>query len=134
MMRIGGLLVTLLIALSACGCGQRPRLDVVPSIDDGGHVVFDIPRTDVNGLLGFRIEDETGKALWHVRMSYDKGSRITYGVLPTGGNMAAQQEVPTDGSPPPEIRGRRVRVKVDYQYDEFAAASVDEFEKTVDVP
>jgi hypothetical protein len=134
MPRASGLLVIALAALWACGCGQRPRLHVVPSLDAGSRVVFDMPRTDVNGLLEFRVEDEAGKALWHVHMSYEKGHRITYGVLPTGGNMTARQEVPTDGSAPPDIRGRRVQVRVTYQYDEFAAASAGHFEKTVDVP
>jgi hypothetical protein len=96
-------------------------------------VVFDVPRTDVNGLLGFRVEDETGTVLWQVETSYDQGRRITYGALPTGGNMAARQVVPADGAAPPDIRGRRVRVRVKYQFDDPAPSAAD-FEKTVEVP
>jgi hypothetical protein len=39
MLRTRGLLVTALAALWVCGCGQRPRLDVVPSLDEGRPVV-----------------------------------------------------------------------------------------------
>jgi hypothetical protein len=128
------MLLLSLVAIGSGSCGQSPRLDVSASIDEGGRVVFDVPRRGVNGLLGFRVEDEAGKVLWDVSMSYEQGRRITFGVLPTEGNMKARQIVPADGSAPPDIRGRRVRVRVGYQYDELTAASAASFEKTIQVP
>lgn len=132
MVRTAKLLVSLVIAMSTVGCGQRPRMDVQVAVEDG-RVVFDVPRSDENGLLGFRVEDEAGAILWQVKMSYDEGRRITYGVLPTGGNMAARQVVPADGAAPPDIRGRTVRVRVEYQYDD-PAPSAAHFDKVVRVP
>jgi len=121
-------------AIVVGGCGQRPRLDVTASVDESGRVVFDVARRDVNGLLGFRVEDEAGGVLWEVSTSYEQGGRITYGVLPTEGNMKARQIAPADGSAPPGIRGRRVRVIGEYQYDDFAAPSAGTFEKMIEAP
>ena len=132
-MRTARLLILILLTVPSGGCGQRPRLDVQVAVE-GGRVVFDIPRTDVNGLLGFWVKDEAGVVLWRVDLSYEKGRRITYGVLPAGGNAAARQVVPADGAAPPDIRGRRVVVRVTYQYDELTAPSAGNFEKTVQVP
>jgi hypothetical protein len=122
------LVATLTLTLAGCG----PRVDVQVSVVDG-RVVFDVPWSGTNGLLGFRVEDEAGAVLWDVKMSYDQGHQITYGVLPTGGNMTAQQVVPPDGAAPPEIRGRRIRVRVTYQYDDPAPSAAD-FEKVLQVP
>ena len=125
------LLTPLLVAVT--GCGQHPKLDVSASVEDE-QVAFDVPRTDVNGLLSFRVEDLKGTVLWQVDMSYEQAKRIIYGVLPTGGNITAKQVVPSDGSAPPNIRGREVQVRIEYQYDEFAAASAASFVKLVQIP
>ena len=127
-------LLGVLAAVGWVGCGQRPRLDVITSVDEKGRVVFEVPRSDVNGLLSLKVADESGKLLWEVDMSYEKGTQITYGILPTGGNMTARQIVPADGAAPPDIRGRRVHIHVEYQYDEFMAPSAGHFEKFIDVP
>ncbi|MFL5341228.1 MAG: hypothetical protein ACJ8F7_13860 [Gemmataceae bacterium] len=122
-------LLPLVVVTGVTGCGQHPRLDVSVSIVDG-RVAFDIPRRDVNGLLAFRVENANGTILWHIEMNYEKRRQIIYGVLPASG----KQTVPSDGSVPADIRGREVRVRVEYQYDEFAAPSAGEFVKTVQVP
>ena len=127
------IILGLAVVICVSGCGQRPRIDVSVSIDDG-RVAFDIPRRDVNGLLSFRVEDLNGKVLWQINVSYELGQRIIYGVLPTGGNMDAKQVIPSDGKAPPDIRGHSVRVIVEYQYDELMAPSAADFEKTVQVP
>jgi hypothetical protein len=93
-------------------------------------VVFEVPHTDLNGLLRFRVDDEGGAVLWQIDLSSEQGRRITYGLVPTSG----KQLVPANGTAPPDIRGRRVQVRVKYQYDEFTAPSAAEFKKTIQVP
>ena len=122
----------LALSLFLSGCGQHPRIDVTPGIESG-RVVFSIAARDMNGLLGFAVMDGTN-ALWEVSTSYDKGTKIVYGVLPTTGNMAARQVFPAPGVAPASIGGKTVTVRVDYQYDHGLAACVGHFEKSVQVP
>jgi hypothetical protein len=77
---------------------------------------------------------EGEKTLWSVSMSYEKGHRIVYGVLPTGGNMAAKQSTPANGAAPPDIRGKTVNVRVSYQYDSGFAACSGSIQRTVVIP
>jgi hypothetical protein len=115
------------------GCSQVPRIDVVPVVENQ-RVVFDIPHSGVNGILGFEVEDESGKPLWVVKTSYEKGRKFIYGVLPTGGNMEAQQEFPPANRLPAEVRGKTVTVLVTYQYDSHMAPCSGTYRKTVRVP
>jgi hypothetical protein len=131
------LLITCLIPLAyfSCadfGCGQRPRLDVTPTLEDG-RVVFNVPFSDVNGILRFTVEDELGKLLWDVDTPYYKGHTITFGVPPRRGDRVARQEFPPDGQPPPDIRGKTVRVSIEVQYDS-PIPSTRTFKRTVQVP
>lgn len=104
-----------LAAIFGCaGCG--PRIDVRVAVEKD-QVVFHVPHSGVNGLLLFRVQDEAGTPLWQVQLNYEKGERIVYGVLPTGGNAPARQDIPSGTRPPPDIRGKVVKVIVDYQYD-----------------
>jgi hypothetical protein len=121
-----------LTLLAFLGCGQRPRLDVVPTLEEG-RVVFNVPFSGINGLLQFTVEDESGKRLWDVKTSYYKGHAITYGVLPTGGSTVIRQDFPPNDQPPPDIRGKTVRVSIEYQYDD-PIPSARTFKKTVQVP
>src|SRR6516162_9142792 len=88
------------------GCGQNPRIDVVPEIENG-RVVFKVPHSGINGILSFRVM-EGDKDVWIVLPHYETGHRIVYGELPTGGNMPAEQTVPAPGQPLPDIRGKSV--------------------------
>lgn len=124
----------IILACCFCGCGQNPKIDVTARVENG-KLVFDVPHSDINGLLHFRVSNVTGKHLWSITMAYEQGKTITYGELPTGGNNTAQQLVPYDGvSAPPEIWGRPVSVVVGYQYDEFMAASMGDFLKDLNIP
>lgn len=114
-------------------CGQNPKIDVTAKTENG-KIIFDIPRKDINGLLGFRVGDGGGKYYWDVDLHYDQSRAITYGELPTAGNSDAAQVIPSDGSLPPEIWGKTITIFVDYQYDEFGAASVSTYEKTLQMP
>jgi hypothetical protein len=124
--------VAVVVLLLISGCGQHPRIDISPTVE-GGQVVFHVPFSGVNGLLKFAVKDgET--MLWDVTMSYDKGHKIVYGVLPTGGNMPAKQVFPPPGQAPRDIRGRTVTVCVEYQYDDGFSACCRSFKKVVEVP
>lgn len=108
-------------------------MDVTARVDNGD-VVFDIPWSDANGLLGFAVAEEDGNRLWEVRLPYEKGHQIVYGELPTGGNMKATQVIPADGSSPPDIKNQKVRIWVEYQYDYKLSAISGSFEKTLQIP
>lgn len=121
--------ILLIIFISGC---QIARVDVSPAIENG-QVVFNVPHRGINGILYFQVE-ENGETVWEVRTSYEQGHKIVYGELPSGGNMSAQQLVPEDGQAPPDIRGKRVTVKVSYQHDKGLAPSASTFEKEVLIP
>ena len=114
------------------GCGQNPRIDVTPGVENG-RVVFRIVARGMNGLLGFTVMEGTD-TLWKVDTSYEKGTKIVYGVLPTGGNMAARQVFPSPGVVPTAIDGKQVTVRVDYQYDGGFTACLGYFAKSVQIP
>jgi hypothetical protein len=111
---------------------RGPRINVYPAIENG-KVVFEIPYTGINGLLGFKVE-EGERTVWAIKTSYERGHEITYGVLPTGGKMVAHQIVPPSGERLPDIRGKRVTVSVEYQYDSGFAACSDSFSTPLDIP
>jgi hypothetical protein len=125
-------LLWLALSLLLSGCGQNPRIDVTPGIENG-RVVFSIAARGMNGLLGFAVMDGTN-TLWEVSTSYEQGTRIVYGVLPTGGNMAARQVVPATGVLAAPIGGMVVTVRLDYQYDAGFAPRVGHFEKSMQIP
>jgi hypothetical protein len=114
------------------GCGQNPRIDITPGLESG-HVVFNVAATGMNGLLRFAVMGGTN-ALCEVDTSYDRSTKVVYGVLPTNGNMAARQVFPPPGVTPASIRGKMVTLRVDYQYDHGFAPCVGHFEKSVQVP
>ena len=126
----GILCVPLFLFLS--GCGQNPRIDVTPGVENG-RVFFHIVASGMNGLLGFTVMDGTNR-LWEVDTSYEKGTKIVYGILPTGGNMAARQIFPPPGVVPTAIDGKQVTVRVDYQYDSKFTPCVGHFAKSVQIP
>ncbi len=114
------------------GCGQHPRIDITPAIENG-RVVFDVPFSGTNGLLGFGVSDGS-KTLCAVSTSYEKGHKIVYGVLPTDGNMPAKQTFPPLGDALPDIRGKTVTVWVEFQSDSGLSACCSSFEKVVAIP
>lgn len=111
---------------------QEPRVDV-SAVVRGKYVRFNIPYAGINGILGFGVEDNTGKPLWTVRTSYEKGHTIVYGTVPAGGNMPACQLFPPEGKPA-DIRGQTVTVWIEYQYDKGFAPCCHTFRKTLVIP
>jgi hypothetical protein len=126
-------IVAAIAASSVLGCGQRPKLDVSAIIVDD-EVVFEINHSGINGILNFQVSDETG-VLWSVSTSYERGHRITYGVLPPRADdlhLEAEQKYPLAGKPK-GIRGKNVAVSITYQYDDFVACA-GHFNKNVQIP
>ena len=132
--RFFGLALTGLLLASETGCGHS--IDVTAAVE-GGKVVFHVPHSRINGLLSFRVEDEAGDLLWHAKLDYEKRDRIIYGpVLVKDHNEAymwAKQEWPGAFQPPPDIRGKVVRVIIDYQYDTLTP-NAGQYVTTVKVP
>ena len=106
-----------------------PYVDVFATVEDG-RVVFNIPHHGTS-LLSFDVEDSAEKPLWHVGLASEKGHRIYYGTLPTGGNMPATQAFPVAGKPPKDIRGKRVIVRL--VYTDGSGGFTNEFEKVLDI-
>ena len=121
----------LTLILIGGGCGQNPRINVRPGFEDG-RVVFNITAKGINGLLGFAVMEGTN-TLWEITTSYERGTKIVYGELPTGGNMGAKQMVPPLGILPPPIQGMAVTVRVDYQYDDWYPLQ-GHFQKSMQIP
>ncbi len=130
---IGVFIVTSVLFVYFRGCGQHPVVSVSAKVE-GNDVVFHIPHYDVNGLLGFEVADNQGVVLWRIKLPYEKGHAITYGVLPQGGNMAARQEIPPPPTTPSPIRGKTVFVRVEYQYDADFAASIGSIQQQLTIP
>ncbi len=124
--------LSLLFSVLLTGCGQNPRIDVTPEIQ-GGRTVFNIAASGINSILGFAVMDGT-RVLWEIDLSSEKATTIVYGVLPTGGRMAAEQKFPSFPAVPPPIDGKFITVRVDYQYDSNFAACMGQFEKTMQIP
>ena len=131
--------IAALISLNLVGCGQRPRIDVLVTIEDG-HVVFDLPHSGMNYINNVKVLGDDGKPLWHIHVGgqkwQGKSLKITYGVLPpaeTDSNSAPHQFFPRENQPPRDIRGKTVQVEVYYQYDS-PAPSMATFRKSVEIP
>lgn len=132
--RFAGCVIVLMIL---CGCGQHPKIDVTANVENG-KVVFDIPYSDINGLLGFAVTDEAGKAYWIMSLPYVKANQIVYGEFPPvddyRSTSSIHQTSPAEGQEFLDIRGKEVNVEVQYQYDEPFAACVGSFKKRIVIP
>jgi hypothetical protein len=121
------------------GCGQQPVIDVVPAIDDEGRVVFDLPRKGIYRLDRFTVKDEQGKLVWDVDSLHEvkqkTWQKITFGVLPPQNKPYSppQQVFPPEDRPPQDIRGKTVKVIVQYTYDTNLAPYTGIFEKFVSI-
>jgi hypothetical protein len=126
-------IVISIVLLTLLGCGQHPRVDAVPEIRDN-RIFFVLSTKDINRLLGFKVQDDSGRLLWDLGFSYEKIQEIEYGVLPiTSGSVAPRQVFPPEDEPPENIRGKTVIVSIEYQYDSIVARS-GTFKKTLKIP
>src|SRR5437879_10090153 len=100
---LGAMVTVAFITLSLAGCGQRPRVDVNATIEDG-HVVFDVPHSGLNEIMSVRIQEQGGgELIWHLSLGSQnahKGSlKVTYGVVPP---RETQLEIPPSQIFPPD--------------------------------
>jgi hypothetical protein len=129
-----------LISLSLAGCGQRPRVDVSATIEDG-RVVFDVPHSGMNEIMSIRVKEQNGELIWHLSLGsqnwHKEALKVTYGVVPpreTDLEIPPSQIFPSDNTPPRNIRGETLNVLIEYQYDSGLAACAGSFSKTLKVP
>jgi hypothetical protein len=115
------------VLLLLAGCAQVPKVDVTPTVKDD-RVVFAIQVTEgeIDGVHGFEVQDENGRTLWDVN--------LTYGVLPTDGNMPAEQKFPPNDEAPPDIRGKTVKVILLYGYQHNLTLPLGMEFKTLQIP
>ena len=127
------LIVTTIIAVAFGWWSEvvLPWVDVHARLE-GEDVVFDITHVGIEGIRKIRVNDNVGQRLWALDLQYEKGHRITYGIVPSGGSMPGRQIFPAEGRPE-SIRGRRVTVWIEYFYMETAPCR-REFRKEFDIP
>jgi hypothetical protein len=90
---------------------------------------------DVSGISQFIVRDAENKELWKL---YGTGSvkppRIVYGVVPTEPADSWRQLEPSEGSLPPDIRGRHIKVEVSTRLDTWFGVAHQSAHAEFDVP
>ena len=72
---------------------------------------------DVTGLSVFLVQDVEGNELWRLSGRSDqKPPKVVYGVVPDEPAGAWEQVFPADGKPPPDIRGKHVRIEANCRF------------------
>src|SRR5262245_15819319 len=90
---------------------------------------------DVSGIAQFTVFDAEGKELWKL---YGTGSvkppKIVYGVVPTEPADSWKQLEPSEGSRPPDIRGKHIKVEVSTRLDGWFGVGHQRASAEFDVP
>ena len=80
------------------------------------------------------VTEPDGTLLWVLSgPGQGRTPKIVYGVVPADRQFRWAQEWPTDGTPPPDIRGRRVKVRIETRFVQFGAGT-ELAEEVIDVP
>lgn len=123
-----------IVAILVAGCAMKPKLSVEARHDDAG-VVFSFRKKNINGLLGFRVEQANNQeVLWDLNLNYYNESSLVYGRIPShfktfnGATGEAKQTIPA-GNERPKIfpPNCRFRLTVIAQCDEALAATAKPF-------
>jgi hypothetical protein len=89
---------------------------------------------DVSGIAQFTVKDAVGKELWKL---YGIGTvnppKIIYGVVPEPADSWRQLE-PSEGSRPPDIRGKHIKVEVSTRLDGWFGVGHQSTYAEFDVP
>ena len=90
---------------------------------------------DVSGIAQFTVKDADGKELWKL---YGTGTvkpgQIVYGVVPTQPADSWKQLEPSEGSRPPDIRGKHIKVEVSTRLDGWFGVGHQSTSAEFDVP
>jgi hypothetical protein len=96
---------------------ETPHMTLQANVVNGQvefHLTYDSAATGVSTLT---VLDAQDSVLWQVAdQSVGKPSVIVYGQLPTEPGIQWRQNVPADGTPPPSLRGKRVKVALEWNY------------------
>jgi hypothetical protein len=88
---------------------------------------------DVTGLTTITVTDEEGNILWEVGgQGSAKPAKVVYGQLPEDGSL--KQAFPVDGSPPMDIRGQTVQIRVVNRFQVAFGPGQEVTDVTVEVP
>jgi hypothetical protein len=119
-----GVVLTLLVvagvAVYVVGCtvakvGEAFQTDTkvgVRATTANGRVELDLTYgKQATGITTITFTDSDGNKLWEVAgQGSAKPAKVVYGQLPADGSL--KQVYPDDGSPPPDLRGKTVQVRV----------------------
>ncbi len=101
-----------------------------------GQVEFEMAYgRDVTGIVRVTVTDPDGTLLWVLSgPGQGRTPKVVYGVVPADGQFRWVQEWPVDGRPPPDIRGPRVKVRIDTRFSIPFGPGVEIAEAEIDVP
>jgi hypothetical protein len=136
------LLVLAVLAIYVVGCtvakvGQALRTDTkvaVRATTTSGQLELDLSYgNEATGITTITVTDPTGNKLWEVSgQGTTKPPRVVYSQLPAGGSL--KQVFPEDGSPPPDIRGKTVQVRVVNRFQVAFGPGQEVTDLSVEVP
>lgn len=140
---VGGLLYVAWSTVTGWLGGTRPGDPVASTQSDftphvrNGQVEFDVLYgREATGLVKFTVSDpDTGKPLWVlVGPGQHKVPKFVYGQVPTDPVYNWTQELPADGAPPPDVRGKRVKVQVLTRFQVMFGPGQEINERVIEVP
>jgi hypothetical protein len=150
-LRLGlGILIGVLLTLAVVGCvaiyligcaigkvGEALQTDTkvaVRATAVNGRLELDLTYgKDVTGLTTITVTDEEGNILWEVGgQGSAKPAKVIYGQLPVDGSL--EQSFPVDGSPPTDIRGETVYVRIINRFQVAFGPGQEVTDVTVEVP
>ena len=130
------------LAVYALGCaigkvGQALQTDTkvaVQAITTNSQLELNLTDgTEATGIVTITFTDAAGNKLWEVAGSGSaKPAKVVYGQLPADGSL--KQTFPEDGSPPKDIRGQTVTVRVTNRFQVAFGPGQEITDVTVPVP
>ncbi|HKB03016.1 MAG TPA: hypothetical protein VKD90_12400 [Gemmataceae bacterium] len=141
-----GVVLTLLVlvglAVYAVGCTlgkvaealQTDTKVAIRATTSNGQLELDLSYgKEATGITTITVAEMDGNRLWEVSgQGTAKPAKVNYGQLPADGSL--KQVFPEDGSPPPDIRGKRVQVRVVNRFQVAFGPGQEVTDLTVEVP
>lgn len=141
-----GVLVTLVVlvglAVYVIGCtlgkvGQALQTDTKVGVRPtaaNGQLELDLTYgNEATGITTITFTDAEGNTLWEVSgQGQTKPAKVVYGQVPADGSL--KQVFPEDGKPPPDVRGKTVKVRVVNRFQVAFGPGQEVTDVTVEVP